>query len=522
MRGPSPHRGPVGASDVWEGWRDVKRRIRALPTASLALALLAAIGCGGVADLKPEVALSSSINAQAEFRAIVSDWARASIEERVAMEKRLLAFRGKHPRDGLALPADVLLAWVMLDKGDPRAEERARELAIAAGQGTTGDLAKTIHGAALRRAGKAEEALIVLTPLVGKLIDAHARELCGEEIVAAALAAKKWERALTLMGIWLQDTSPEDRPVVIAHLKRELDRVPASDQVAMLDKLVREAGAGGDASVDMQKLLAQQLAVLAKLKKDAELAQRLVNKSAGLLGDQADSVAELAQRASKPRVEARTVGLSLSFGDAAARTRSADISAGVLFGLGLAGRRNAPSNGDAARLVVREHRGAADRIGETLNGLTAEGASILIAGVSVPEANAASKFAEAERIPVIVLVKPDGDTPRRFTFVVGIEPNEPNEKALAAFAKGPSKTGGWLDTHADPPSAWAALGRDAATLAWRGVMGLPAQGTDDPIEVGIRRAQAISTLEKAEADLWTTEAKGFAGGRSLLRAVKGK
>jgi len=77
----------------------------------------------------------------------------------------------------------------------------------------------------------------------------------------------------------------------------------------------------------------------------------------------------------------------------------------------------------------------------------------------------------------------------------------------------------WLKDHATPPSWWAGLGHDAAALAWAGVQALPEKGTEDPKEVAGRRALAAQALATAQADLWTTAARGFGGARVLPRSV---
>jgi hypothetical protein len=77
----------------------------------------------------------------------------------------------------------------------------------------------------------------------------------------------------------------------------------------------------------------------------------------------------------------------------------------------------------------------------------------------------------------------------------------------------------WARTHPAPPSFWAALGRDAAVLAWEGVKSLPENGTEDPAEVTARRAQVAAALAAAQADLWTTDARGFSGARVLPRTL---
>ena len=86
-------------------------------------------------------------------------------------------------------------------------------------------------------------------------------------------------------------------------------------------------------------------------------------------------------------------------------------------------------------------------------------------------------------------------------------------------ARPPAALGEWMKHHAAPPSYWAALGRDAAALAWTGVQALPARGTEDPKVVAARRAQAAQALAGAEAELWTSDGRGFGGARTLPRSI---
>ena len=77
----------------------------------------------------------------------------------------------------------------------------------------------------------------------------------------------------------------------------------------------------------------------------------------------------------------------------------------------------------------------------------------------------------------------------------------------------------WMSARSMPPGWWSALGRDAAVLAWAGVRGLPAAGTEDPAEVRARRLSAAAAVARAEAELWTTGARGFGGARVLPREI---
>jgi hypothetical protein len=64
-------------------------------------------------------------------------------------------------------------------------------------------------------------------------------------------------------------------------------------------------------------------------------------------------------------------------------------------------------------------------------------------------------------------------------------------------------------------SWWSGLGHDAGALVKDAIADLP--NNNDPKE----RAKVVtSRIASADADLWTTEARGFSGGRELARKVE--
>lgn len=607
--------------------RTMPARSPSAPRRAVILGLAAALGiagapaCSGSDRLSetPEPALGSSRPAQEEFRALHHRWAGASRPERLAMEIELESFRARYPTDDQVRMADALLAWVALEKGDlARAFALSRRVQ-ARGAGTPRDLAQTIEGVVLRRQGKPEEALAKLLPIVSKLIDGYARTLLNEEVVASALAARRWEKAVELMSVWLREADEEERDLVRARIEQRLSQVPPDELNKILDRrLALGATDLPQNESDIQKLLARQLAAVARARKDVKLAQQLIAKSAPLLGDQGDAVAQLAAGAGRARVEAPTVGLLLSLRSDAARRRGAEVAAGVMHGLGLPG--------SSARLASRDDGGSLQTVADALSGLTAEGAAVIVAGVDQEEADEAAAFAETNGIPVVLLVPPSRPIkPGGFVFVAGISREEvrdalvgglaedgtsrialitdptsldahattgspsTNPKVLAVKACGEIidpgmwKTAGmtgvvidggpecarttltatsglavryalgfdalaiapagalvpvagrypivaqatseaWLDGwrryRQTPPSFWSGLGRDAGVLSWAGVQALPATGTEDPKEVQARRGAARDALASATADLWTTDARGFEGGRVLPRKLR--
>jgi predicted negative regulator of RcsB-dependent stress response len=66
---------------------------------------------------------------------------------------------------------------------------------------------------------------------------------------------------------------------------------------------------------------------------------------------------------------------------------------------------------------------------------------------------------------------------------------------------------------------WAALGRDAATLARVALAALPVDWVSDPKAVAERRTTARDRLASAAAHLWSTEATGWAGERRMKRTM---
>jgi hypothetical protein len=69
------------------------------------------------------------------------------------------------------------------------------------------------------------------------------------------------------------------------------------------------------------------------------------------------------------------------------------------------------------------------------------------------------------------------------------------------------------------PSWFAALGHDAAVLARAALRTLPLDRADAKEEVDKRHDAAKDAMLRAEADLWTTEARGFAGQPIIAREI---
>ncbi|WP_437621997.1 hypothetical protein [Sorangium sp. So ce1151] len=429
---PAPSGGATTERD--DGRRPLWGRAPRAPaiTAAVLLALGAAIagaGCaaqGGGEPVSP--ALSASPAAQAELRRILTRFANGARAERLALEPELLAFRKRYPGDDLARVAETHLAWIALEQGDIRRAEALSAEIEARGRGVTGDIARVLRGAALRRAGKPKPAYGVLRPLVSKVIDPYVRSLLNEEVTAAAMEAGAWTQAIELMGVWLREASDDDRAAVRAQIGALLRKVPIERLVDAL-RAGQAAGEVVEPEVDLRSLIAERLAIVARERRDVALAKELLDRAGPLLGAQGDALSELWTGAGTARVEPPTVGLLLSTRTQQSRRRGVEVAAGVAHGLGLL------RPGSDARLVSRDVGGEGS-VDEALNSLTAEGAAVLIAGSDREQATAVAKFARANAIPVLLVHPPEpAALDGAFVFVVGEEPTRSIEVLAAALAE---------------------------------------------------------------------------------------
>ncbi|WP_437505600.1 hypothetical protein [Sorangium sp. So ce1099] len=431
-RRPAPSGGAPTERD--DGRRRLLARAPRAPaiTAAALLALGAAIagaGCGAQGGGEPvSPALSASPAAQAELRRILTRFANGARAERLALEPELLAFRKRYPGDDLARVAETHLAWIALEQGDIRRAEALSAEIEARGRGATGDVARVLRGAALRRAGKPKPAYGVLRPLVSKVIDPYVRSLLNEEVTAAAMEAGAWTQAIELMSVWLREASDDDRATVRAQIGALLRKVPIERLVGAL-RAGQAAGEVVEPEVDLRSLIAERLAIVARERRDVALAKELLDRAGPLLGAQGDALSELWTGAGTARVEPPTVGLLLSTRTQQSRRRGVEVAAGVAHGLGLL------RPGSDARLVSRDVGGEGS-VDEALSSLTAEGAAVLIAGSDREQATAVAKFARANAIPVLLVHPPEpAALDGAFVFVVGEEPARSIEVLAAALAE---------------------------------------------------------------------------------------
>jgi hypothetical protein len=78
---------------------------------------------------------------------------------------------------------------------------------------------------------------------------------------------------------------------------------------------------------------------------------------------------------------------------------------------------------------------------------------------------------------------------------------------------------GFKERHGQAPSWFSTIGHDAAVLARAALRTLPDDPTEDATEVAGRHQRAAASLRGVEVELWSTMARGFAGGSTIARDV---
>jgi predicted negative regulator of RcsB-dependent stress response len=419
----------------------------AATAAAAACAALPSAGCSGSRSGQAPVAtLATSVEAQQSFQTIRHRWLLAGSSERLALEPALQEFRARFPTDPLARLANVYLAWLALERGDFETARALSDRVRSGPSGSTQELASLVAGAVLCRQGKPEPALDLLTPLVGKLIDPYAQSMLHEQIVDATVQARRWFEALAYMDDWLRSAEPHELDAIRRRVDGLLATFPPESLEVALRSMKASKGVGGYGQ-DIRTAVAAQLSRIAIKRADARLARTVLesHSSVEVLGETGDALAHLASSGGAvARIVDATVGMVLPAHEKALRARGAQAVAGALEAFGPsqsavesdAGAGLAPA--DSPGLITRDHRDITAPSRKPFDDLAHEGAALLIAGFDGESALLASRFAESESIPVILLTAPSEPlAATRFTFVLG----ESEERLLSAMMEAAGRTG---------------------------------------------------------------------------------
>lgn len=381
-----------------------------------ALALLPAIAAMGCSSdvVAPRVDLSEGLPAQRDFAEIMDVWDHGDWQTVLALGPRLEKHEKTHPKDPSALVARAMRALVALEKGDlTQARSLAQTLVSADQEGTTIDMARVVLASLERRQGRPQAALDALMKLFNKMIDAPTRTIVNRELVAAALAARKFPEAARFLRALLKQAGGPLR----GFAEREMQSVVGLFPEALLLDLLRDEVASTEPDRWLSALLTQRLVEAVKKGQDPQLARSLLEVALGLLGQDADDVARVAAKGAGVRLERNTVGLLMPLRSDDHRRRGVEVAAGLALSLDLPG-------GDT-RLVVRDDQRDIAKVDETLALLNADGAAVIVAGFDTREADIALAYAERTNVPILLLRPPSRPVPTDGTvFVLGESPGE--------------------------------------------------------------------------------------------------
>jgi hypothetical protein len=403
-------------------------------------------GCGARQETgpEPELALASSAEAQARFRALREAWVSTPLDARAGLERRLTAFVQRYPTDPQGRWVRIYLAWIAIAQKRLDIAERWLALAEPGPAGAASDLAGVVGAALELSRGNAATAYRRLLELSGKLIDADDRLLCLDQLVLAALADGRYRAAVGHMLELSAQAARRHRERTWRALEPRLASIPLAELEASLPSLstsqIQSASvtpAERAAAVDwMRRTLLELLSRSALDEQNVALAQRLVAAPPAASDENLDKseLLLLATRGTLERtVRGRALGLALELGDELASQRSIDVATGISLTLDLPSR-DKPK--DPLVLVTRQvERGD---VADAMARLAGDGASLVVAGFSPESARQASQFAAQSGMPVLLLHEPTepkspGAELAPSAFLLGVDSEHANDVLYAAL-----------------------------------------------------------------------------------------
>jgi hypothetical protein len=564
--------------------------------------------CSASKVIEPSVPdYASGSLAEDSFQALRAKWEHGDREARLALEPALAHHAETHAKDPTARVANAMRALVSAARGDAAKASGLATPIVLGPPGVTRDMALVAEASALRHEGKPKEALAILKPLFGRMLDPFGRDMLNEEATMAAVDVEDFGDAIRFMRGWVRETEGADRDEMERRIAALLAKIPADP----LLQLVRDVKGTDEIDSPLLRRVGERLTSLVLATKDVDLAKILMTEARPILGDKTDEVARVAARGAAIRLESNTVGVLLSLRSEELQRRGLEVSNGLALALGIPG--------SAARVVSRDDQGSEAMVDDALALLNADGAAVIIAGADTKEADKARAYAERTNVPVLLLrppskpVRPDGpvfvvgDDPvavrgalvrslgaagfERLAIVVGDRDDgdvptasdgativgvtpcgstmdflavqkatglvldgsprctteaadhipagvavalgldapfaiKARARARAGFYPVPpipsaadSDIARFLELGRGAPSWWAGLGHDAGKLAWAAVKDLPSEVPADTEAMSARKALVTSRVASADVQLWTTDARGFRGGRVVARDV---
>jgi len=399
----------------------VTSALRALGLAAIApISILAAFACRHEADERPVASLSSSPEMEGRFDDLRARWIDGSPAVRAAMRNELNALDIELDKrgDGLEPIVRAYLAISWLYAGVPAAAEATSRPLIDGPPGVANDLGMLVKGASARRLGRPREAIDLLRPLIGKLIDPFARPLLYEEITEAFLDESRYEDAVVYAEGWLRSSTTPEKKETRGAIARVLHRIPDTVALKMLE---------ADAVAAPEERHSPDMLMILSARVDEGSSAIATSDAGAAAGDGGIVAAGDAAAAPTPtvatvipvsmpvRFDPRTIGVLVpTTAPGLGASASAIVRAAAAVATPtLATALHADAGSDASqpnllghRLAVLDTGGTANGMARALDAAEREGAGVIIGGLTESEANALAGLAQSRRIATILLRRP--------------------------------------------------------------------------------------------------------------------
>lgn len=414
--------------------------------------------------------LSSSAPIEERFDTIRARFIDATPAGRSAMGPEINALMielGKKG-DGLESIARAYLAMSFLYAGVPVAAEATTRPLIDGPPGVANDLGTLVKGAAARKLGRPREAIELLRPLIGKLIDPFARPLLYEEITESFLDEGRWDDAIVYAEGWLRSATGSEKKETRLAVARVLKRIPEAVALRVLEgdtTAPPEAKHSNELVVILSNNIDEGNAAIAALDAGGDGAVGLLEDGAAAPAPPAPPTT-IVLTAMPVRFDPRTIAVlvpSSAAGYAIAstavvRAAAAVATPGLSFQLGDAGPSDAPNSLDALahRLAVLDTGGTPLGVARALDAAEREGAGVVIGGVTEADANALAATAQVRRIAAVLLRRPSKVPPlapgeRQTWIALGGTLADDNKAALVAGNVEAAIVDPWPEPGTNPP-----------------------------------------------------------------------
>lgn len=312
-------------------------------------------------------------------------------------ERLFRAFLEEHPDDPLVPVARLGLGRVLLADGEVPAALALFEAVAGSDDAAVAEAGRFYQGVALHLAGRSEEAIERLSPLVGRTTDPEETSLLLRTLAAAARRTGRTVLALEALDRLARDEAqPEEER---AQAGAEIRALVAEAEAEAVDEAYAELERDGLAWPEVA-VRAIRLAFDAG---DMERVNAIVTELRARDIPMSDELAELAVRAERTeRADPRVIGAIVPM-----TGPGREVGQRAVRGLMLASGAplDRPPGPDTPQLVLRDDAGDPARAAQAVEDLVSEHRAIAIVGpLEGTAARAAARRAQELGVPIVTLV----------------------------------------------------------------------------------------------------------------------